>query len=134
MKLTDRREFTAKVVGTDTKSDVALIKIDATDLPTVTIGDSRRIKPGQWVVAIGSPFGFENTVTAGIVSANSRALPGDGYVPFIQTDVAVNPGNSGGPLFDLQRRSGRHQLADLQPHAAATWAFRSPSRSTWRCR
>jgi serine protease Do len=101
VKLTDRREFTAKVVGTDKKSDIALIKIDANDLPTVHIGESKDVKVGQWVVAMGSPFGFENSVTAGIVSAKSRSLPGDGYVPFIQTDVAVNPGNSGGPLFDL---------------------------------
>jgi serine protease Do len=101
VKLTDRREFTAKVVGTDKKTDVALIKIAATNLPSVHIGDSKGVKVGQWVVAMGSPFGFENSVTAGIVSAKSRSLPGDGYVPFIQTDVAVNPGNSGGPLFDL---------------------------------
>ena len=101
VKLTDRREFTAKVIGTDKKTDVALIKIDAKDLPTVKIGESKDIQVGQWVAAVGSPFGFENSVTAGIVSATSRSLPGDGYVPFIQTDVAVNPGNSGGPLFDL---------------------------------
>jgi serine protease Do len=101
VKLTDRREFTAKVIGTDPKSDVALVKIDASNLPIVHIGDSKQIKVGQWVAAVGSPFGFDNTVTAGIVSATSRALPGDSYVPFIQTDVAVNPGNSGGPLFDV---------------------------------
>jgi serine protease Do len=101
VKLTDRREFTAKVVGTDPKSDIALLKIEARDLPMVQIGHSSDIKVGQWVAAMGSPFGFENTVTAGIVSATSRALGGDSYVPFIQTDVAVNPGNSGGPLFDL---------------------------------
>ena len=101
VKLTDRREFTAKVVGTDPKSDVALVKINASGLPVVHIGDSKHIKVGQWVAAVGSPFGFENSVTAGIVSATSRALPGDSYVPFIQTDVAVNPGNSGGPLFDV---------------------------------
>src|SRR5205807_957849 len=101
VKLTDRREFTAKVVGTDPKSDVALLKVEAKDLPVVRIGHSQDIKVGQWVVAMGSPFGFENSVTAGIISAKSRSLPGDGYVPFIQTDVAVNPGNSGGPLFDL---------------------------------
>jgi serine protease Do len=101
VKLTDRREFVAKVVGTDPKSDIALIKIDAKNLPVVHVGHSKDIKVGQWVVAMGSPFGFENSVTAGIVSATSRSLPGDGYVPFIQTDVAVNPGNSGGPLFDL---------------------------------
>jgi serine protease Do len=101
VKLTDRREFTAKVVGTDPKSDIALLKVDARDLPAVKIGNAKNVKVGQWVVAMGSPFGFENSVTAGIVSAKSRSLPGDGYVPFIQTDVAVNPGNSGGPLFDL---------------------------------
>src|SRR3954465_7406992 len=100
VKLTDRRELIAKVVGTDPKSDIALIKIDAKDLPVVRIGHSKDIKVGQWVVAMGSPFGFENSVTAGIVSAKSRSLS-DSYVPFIQTDVAVNPGNSGGPLFDL---------------------------------
>jgi serine protease Do len=101
VKLTDRREFVAKVIGSDPKSDVALIKIDARDLPVVKIGRTKDVKPGQWVVAMGSPFGFENSVTAGVVSAKSRSLPGDGYVPFIQTDVAVNPGNSGGPLFDM---------------------------------
>ena len=101
VKLTDRREFTAKVVGTDPKTDVALIKIDASKLPTVHIGSAKNVEVGQWVVAMGSPFGFENSLTAGVVSAKSRSLPGDGYVPFIQTDVAVNPGNSGGPLFDM---------------------------------
>ena len=101
VKLTDRREFTAKVVGTDPKTDVALIKIGAGNLPTVRIGSARNVEVGQWVVAMGSPFGFENSLTAGVVSAKSRSLPGDGYVPFIQTDVAVNPGNSGGPLFDM---------------------------------
>jgi serine protease Do len=101
VKLTDRREFTAKVVGTDAKTDVALIKIDARNLPTVHTGSAKNVQVGQWVVAMGSPFGFENSLTAGVVSAKSRSLPGDGYVPFIQTDVAVNPGNSGGPLFDL---------------------------------
>ncbi len=101
VKLTDRREYTAKVVGKDPKSDIALIKIDARNLPVVKIGQSRNIRVGEWVVAMGSPFGFENSVTAGIVSATSRSLPGDSYVPFIQTDVAVNPGNSGGPLFDM---------------------------------
>jgi serine protease Do len=101
VKLTDRREFVAKVIGTDAKSDVALLKIDAKDLPVTQIGSAKNVKVGQWVVAMGSPFGFENSVTAGIVSAKSRSLPGDGLVPFLQTDVAVNPGNSGGPLFDL---------------------------------
>ena len=100
VKLTDRREFKAKVVGVDKATDVALIKIDAKNLPTVRIGDSHNAKVGEWVVAIGSPYGFENSVTAGIVSAKSRSLPESNY-PFIQTDVAVNPGNSGGPLFNL---------------------------------
>lgn len=99
--LTDRREFTARVVGTDDRTDVALLKIDAQDLPTVRIGNPDSVKVGNWVAAIGSPFGLQNTVTAGIVSAKSRTLPSDAYVPFIQTDVAVNPGNSGGPLFNL---------------------------------
>ncbi len=101
VKLTDRREFTAKVVGQDPRSDIALLKIDASGLPTVKIGDPKNVKVGEWVLAMGSPFGFENSATAGIVSAKSRSLPGDTYAPFIQTDVAVNPGNSGGPLFDL---------------------------------
>ncbi len=103
VKLTDRREFTAKVVGLDKRSDVAVLKIDAKDLPTVRIGDPAKLRAGEWVIAIGSPFGFDNSVTAGIVSAISRSLPGEeaNYVPFIQTDVAVNPGNSGGPLFNL---------------------------------
>jgi serine protease Do len=101
VRLTDRREFQAKVVGADERTDVAVIKISANNLPIVRLGDPSRIKPGQWVLAIGSPFGFENTVTAGIISATSRSLPSDNYVPFIQTDVAVNPGNSGGPLFNM---------------------------------
>lgn len=101
VKLTDRREYTAKVVGVDTRSDIAVLKIDAKNLPTVKIGDPNKLKPGQWVLAIGSPFGLENSATAGIVSATARALPSDNYVPFIQTDVAVNPGNSGGPLLNL---------------------------------
>jgi serine protease Do len=101
VRLTDRREFPAKVIGADERTDVAVIKINATNLPTVKLGDPSRIKPGQWVLAIGSPFGFENSATAGIISATARSLPSDNYVPFIQTDVAVNPGNSGGPLFNL---------------------------------
>jgi serine protease Do len=100
VKLTDRREFVAKVIGVDKRSDVALIKIAASGLPTVRFGDSSKLKPGQWVVAIGSPFGFENSVTAGVVSATARPLD-ETYVPFIQTDAAVNPGNSGGPLFNV---------------------------------
>jgi serine protease Do len=101
VKFTDKREMKAKVIGTDTRTDVALLKIDATGLPAVTIGDPSKVKVGEWVAAIGSPFGFENTISAGIVSAKGRALPDETYVPFIQTDVAVNPGNSGGPLFNL---------------------------------
>ncbi len=101
VKLTDRREFTARVIGQDTKSDVAVLKIDAKDLPTVKLGDAEKLQVGEWVVAIGSPFGFENSVTQGIVSAKGRTLPDGSYVPFLQTDVAINPGNSGGPLFNL---------------------------------
>ncbi|WP_028225841.1 DegQ family serine endoprotease [Paraburkholderia ferrariae] len=102
VKLTDKREYKAKVVGADKQSDVAVLKIDAKDLPTVKIGDPHQSKVGQWVVAIGSPYGFDNTVTSGIISAKSRSLPDENYTPFIQTDVPVNPGNSGGPLFNLQ--------------------------------
>jgi len=102
VRMTNRREYAAKVIGVDERTDVAVLKIEAKDLPYVRLGDPETVKVGQWVVAIGSPFGFENSVTAGIVSAKSRSLPGDAYTPFIQTDVAVNPGNSGGPLFNLQ--------------------------------
>ncbi len=104
VRLKDRREFQAKVVGADQRTDVAVIKIDAKDLPFVRIGDPSRLRPGEWVLAIGSPFGFDNSATAGIVSATARSLPQEqsNYVPFIQTDVAVNPGNSGGPLFNMQ--------------------------------
>jgi len=101
VRLSDRREFIAEVIGMDQRSDVALLKIDADDLPIVKIGDSNSLKVGEWVLAIGSPFGFDHTVTAGIVSAKGRSLPNENYVPFIQTDVAINPGNSGGPLFNL---------------------------------
>jgi serine protease Do len=101
VKLNDKREFKGKVLGADRRTDVAVVKIDATGLPTVKLGDPSQLKVGEWVAAIGSPFGLENTVTAGIVSAKSRALPSEGYVPFIQTDVAINPGNSGGPLFNM---------------------------------
>ncbi|OGA23396.1 MAG: protease Do [Betaproteobacteria bacterium RIFCSPLOWO2_02_FULL_67_26] len=102
VKLTDKREFKAKVIGADRRTDIALIKIDASGLPAVRFGDPGKLRVGEWVLAIGSPFGFENTVTAGIVSAKGRSLPQENYVPFIQTDVAVNPGNSGGPLFNLR--------------------------------
>ncbi len=101
VRLTDRREFTAKVIGADRGTDVAVIKIDGKDLPTVRIGDPTKLRPGEWVIAIGSPFGFDNSVTAGIVSALSRSLPDGRFTPFIQTDAAVNPGNSGGPLFNM---------------------------------
>ncbi len=101
VRLLDRRQFTAQVVGSDEASDLALLRIDADDLPVVTIGDSSKLRPGQWVLAIGSPFGFDYSVTAGIVSAKGRALVTEQYVPFVQTDVAINPGNSGGPLFNL---------------------------------
>lgn len=102
VRLTDKREYKAKVIGADRRTDVALIKIDASGLPMVRVGDPNKLKVGEWVVAIGSPFGFENTVTKGIVSAKGRSLPQENFVPFIQTDVAVNPGNSGGPLFNMR--------------------------------
>jgi serine protease Do len=104
VKLSDRRELEAKLIGSDERSDLALLKVEATNLPTVKLGSSQKLKVGEWVLAIGSPFGFDHSVTAGIVSAKGRSLP-DGnsnYIPFIQTDVAINPGNSGGPLFNLQ--------------------------------
>jgi len=100
VKLIDRREFKAKVIGADTPSDVAVLRIDANGLPTVRLGNASRVRVGEPVLAIGSPYGFENTVTAGIVSAKSRSLPDENYVPFLQTDAAVNPGSSGGPLFN----------------------------------
>ncbi len=101
VRLTDKREFRAKIIGADKRTDVALLKIDASGLPIITRGDPNRLKVGEWVVAIGSPFGFDSSVTAGIVSAKGRSLPRDNFVPFIQTDVAINPGNSGGPLFNM---------------------------------
>ena len=102
VRLTDKREFKAKVIGYDRPSDVAVLRIDAKNLPVVRQGDPGQLNVGEWVLAIGSPFGFDNSVTAGIVSAKARALPDENYVPFIQTDVAVNPGNSGGPLFNMK--------------------------------
>ncbi|MBI5435676.1 MAG: DegQ family serine endoprotease [Nitrosomonadales bacterium] len=102
VRLTDKREFKAKVIGVDKRTDVALIKIEAGGLPKITQGDPNALKVGEWVVAIGSPFGFDSSVTAGIVSAKGRSLPQENYVPFIQTDAAVNPGNSGGPLFNMK--------------------------------
>jgi len=101
VRLNDRRELPAQLVGSDTQTDVALLKVDVDELPTLELGDSDELKVGEWVAAIGSPFGFDHSVTAGIVSAINRTLPRDVYVPFIQTDVAINPGNSGGPLFNL---------------------------------
>ncbi|KAB7627692.1 DegQ family serine endoprotease [Alkalilimnicola sp. S0819] len=101
VRLSDRREFVAELLGSDERTDLALLKIEANDLPVVTIGSASRLRVGEWVLAIGSPFGFDHSVTAGIVSAKGRNLPTENYVPFIQTDVAINPGNSGGPLFNL---------------------------------
>ncbi|WP_459475841.1 DegQ family serine endoprotease [Pseudomonas sp. No.117] len=102
VRLSDRSDHTAKLIGADARTDVALLKIDAKDLPTLKLGNSDQLKVGEWVLAIGSPFGFDHSVTAGIVSAKGRSLPNESYVPFIQTDVAINPGNSGGPLFNLK--------------------------------
>ena len=102
VRLTDKREFKAKIIGADKRTDVALLKIEASGLPAVKMADPAQLKVGEWVVAIGSPFGFDNSVTAGIVSAKGRSLPQENYVPFIQTDVAINPGNSGGPLFNMR--------------------------------
>ena len=101
VRMSDRKEFIARVVGSDEASDVAVLKVEGEDLPVLPLGDSDELKVGEWVLAIGSPFGFDHSVTAGIVSAKGRSLPTDNYVPFIQTDVAINPGNSGGPLFNL---------------------------------
>ncbi|HCK4593467.1 TPA: serine protease MucD [Pseudomonas aeruginosa] len=102
VRLSDRSEHKAKLIGADPRSDVAVLKIEAKNLPTLKLGDSNKLKVGEWVLAIGSPFGFDHSVTAGIVSAKGRSLPNESYVPFIQTDVAINPGNSGGPLLNLQ--------------------------------
>ena len=133
VRLTDKREFQGKVLGTDKQTDIAIVKIEAKDLPVLKIGDSSKLKVGQWVAAIGSPFGLDNTVTAGIVSALSRNLPSDQYVPFIQTDVAVNPGNSGGPLFNMQGEVvGINSQISLP--LAASWASLLPFQSIWRCK
>ena len=102
VRLNDKRQFKAKVLGVDKVTDVAVLKIDAQNLPTLKVGDAKTLKVGEWVIAIGSPFGFDNTVSAGVVSAKGRSLPNGNYVPFIQTDVAINPGNSGGPLLNLK--------------------------------
>ncbi|MGV8990580.1 MAG: trypsin-like peptidase domain-containing protein [Thiobacillus sp.] len=104
VKFSDKRERSARVIGVDPLSDIALIKVDAKNLPTVQIGQADTLRVGQWVLAIGSPFGFEQSASQGIVSALGRSLPGDAYVPFVQTDVPINPGNSGGPLIDLAGR------------------------------
>src|ERR1700704_3592896 len=116
VKLTAKPEFKAKVIGVDRRTDVALVKIDARNLPMVRIGDAAKARVGEWVAAIGSPFGLENTVTAGIISAKSRSLPDEGYVPFIQTDVAIKPRQCRRPFFKQGGRGDRHQFADLQPH------------------
>jgi serine protease Do len=123
VRLSDRREYKAKVVGSDEQSDVALLKIAATNLPSLRVGDSRSLRPGQWVVAIGSPFGLDHSVTAGIVSAVGRSNPyaNQQYVPFIQTDVAINRGNSGGPLLDTRGQVvGINRRSSATP--AGTWA------------
>ncbi len=101
VRLNDRREFVAELVGSDARSDIAVLKVDGDNLPFLKLGDSSKVNVGEWVLAIGSPFGFDYSVTAGIISAIGRSLPNENYVPFIQTDVAINPGNSGGPLFNL---------------------------------
>jgi serine protease Do len=125
VRLADRSEMKAKLIGTDPRSDVALLKIDGKDLPVLKLGKSQDLKAGQWVVAIGSPFGFDHTVTQGIVSAVGRSLPNENYVPFIQTDVPINPGNSGGPLFNLNG-----ELADLHPFR---WLHGRIVRHPYRC-
>ena len=102
VRMSNRKEYDARVIGSDEASDIAVLKVEAEELPILEFGDSDKLKVGEWVLAIGSPFGFDQSVTAGIVSAKGRSLPSDNYVPFIQTDVAINPGNSGGPLFNLK--------------------------------
>jgi len=128
--LTDKREFKAKIIGSDRRTDVAVVKIEGSNLPRLTMGDSSKLRVGEWVIAIGSPFGLENTVTAGIISANSRDT-GD-YLPLIQTDVAVNPGNSGGPLINIAAKSlvSTHRFTAVP---AATWVFPSPCPLTKPC-
>ncbi len=116
VRLADKREFDATVIGADARSDVALIRIEAKELPHVVLGDPEALAVGEWVLAIGSPFGFEQSVTAGIVSAKGRSLPDENFVPFIQTDVAINPGQLRWSALQPAWRGRRHQLADLQPH------------------
>jgi Trypsin-like serine proteases, typically periplasmic, contain C-terminal PDZ domain len=134
VRLSDRSELQAKLIGTDPRTDVALLKVEGKNLPTVKLGDSEKLKVGEWVLAIGSPFGFDHSVTKGIVSAKGRTLPNDTYVPFIQTDVAINPGNSGGPLFNMKGEVVGYQLADLHPFR---WlhglVLRHPDRRGHRC-
>lgn len=129
MRLADRSELKAKLVGTDPRSDVALLKIEGKDLPVLKLGKSQDLKAGQWVVAIGSPFGFDHTVTQGIVSAIGRSLPNENYVPFIQTDVPINPGNSGGPLFNLAGEVVGIN-SQIYTRSGASWACPSRFRST----
>ena len=134
VRLSDRREYDAKVVGSDKRSDLALLKVEAKGLPVVTFGNPGELKVGEWVVAIGSPFGLDYSVTAGIVSARGRSLPtedNENYVPFIQTDVAINPGNSGGPLFNLKGEVWASIPRSI-PAAAAPSGCRSRFRSRWR--
>ena len=128
--LTDKREFKAKIVGADKRTDVAVVKIEATGLPAVKIGDVNRLRVGEWVMAIGSPFGLENSVTAGIVSAKQRDT-GD-YLPFIQTDVAINPGNSGGPLLNMRGEVWASTARSIRARAAL-WGSRSRFLSMRRC-
>jgi serine protease Do len=131
VKLQDRREYRAKVLGSDPKTDVAVLKIDAKNLPIVPIGKSNDLKVGEWVLAIGSPFGLDSTVTAGVVSAKWRSLPDDSQVPFIQTDVAVNPGNSGGPLFNT-RGEVVGINSQIYSQTGGYQGLSLPSRSTWQ--
>jgi len=130
VRLSDRRVYTAEVIGSDPQSDVAVLKIDAQDLPTLRLGSSESLKVGEWVLAIGSPFGFDHSVTAGIVSAKGRSLPSDNYVPFIQTDVAINPGNSGGPLFNLDGEVVGIN-SQIYSRTGGFWGCPSRSRSRW---
>jgi hypothetical protein len=131
VRLTDKREFKAKVIGADKRTDVALIKIEASGLPVVRMGDPNKMRVGEWVLAIGSPFGFENTVTAGIVSGKGRSLPQENFVPFIQTDVAINPGNSGGPLFNM-RGEVVGINSQIYSRTGGFMGLHSPYRSMWQ--